>query len=422
MGYSDRKRITKRNIDALKPTDKDFILWDDQLSGFGVRVKPSGIKSYFIQYRNDKGTSKRYTLGKHGPLTPDMARDLALKEMGRVVSEKADPAKEKRDKLKERTLKELCELYLKEGCKHKKPATIDIDTGRIKRHIIPLLGRKKVTEVTRADVTKMRDDITAGKTSINERTDKLRGRASVTGGEGTAARAVSLLSAIYTYGISKDDGITNNPCKGVKISKGNKNKRYLSPKDFQDLAAALKEAEEHEHPSALNAIRLLIFTGARKSEILTLQWSFIDFENACLHLPESKTGQKIIRLGAPALALLNEIPKEQGNPYVFTGHMKQRHFVGLTRVWHRIRKRRESLKDFRLHDLRHSFASIGVSGGLSLPIVGELLGHADSRTTQRYAHLSADPVKEAVDQISNKIAAAMNGSSAEVIDLKRHSS
>lgn len=411
MANSIKKRINKQNVNSLQPTQKDFIMWDDQLSGFGVRVKPSGAKSYFIQYRNHNGTSRRFTLGRHNPLSPDIARDMAMKELGRIISERADPIQEKKNRLQESTIKQLCDLYLNEGCGHKKPNTIQIDRGRIEKHIVPLLGRKKINELTRADVAKMRDDIANGKTALDQKSGKLRGRSIVTGGKGTASRAVSLLSSIYSFAIDKSIA-KENPCKGVKKFPDKQFERYLSREEFKELADALIEAEEQdgENLYAVNAIRLLIFTGCRKSEILSLQWDHVNFEHSCLMLPDSKTGQKAVRIGTHALTILSELPRLEGNPYVFPSTSKNKHFIGLTRVWHRIRSKKKTLGDVRLHDLRHSFASVGVSEGFSIQIVGNLLGHKNVTTTQRYAHLADDPVKFALNEISNQIDAAMTKS------------
>jgi integrase len=175
------------------------------------------------------------------------------------------------------------------------------------------------------------------------------------------------------------------------------------------LGETLTTAEgEGENVTAIAAIRLLILTGCRKSEILTVQWEHVDFERAFLLLPDSKTGEKIIPLGAPALELLASLPRIEGNPYVLPGEKEKQHLVGLPRVWERIKKRAK-LQDVRLHDLRHSFASVGAGAGMGLPIVGKLLGHRDPKTTARYAHIGDDPAKAAADRISGTIAAAMKG-------------
>ncbi|MCH9019104.1 MAG: site-specific integrase [Proteobacteria bacterium] len=182
--------------------------------------------------------------------------------------------------------------------------------------------------------------------------------------------------------------------------------------------APVRSASERTVPSVIAAIRLLIFTGARLGEILNLQWRDVDIERACLRLPESKTGAKVIHLNAPALEVLNGLERSEHNPWVITGREPEKPLVNLRKPWHRIRKAAE-IEDMRLHDLRHSFASVGVAGGLSLPMIGALLGHAQPATTARYAHLAADPLKQAVDLIGERIAAAMKGGRGEVVELNK---
>ena len=177
--------------------------------------------------------------------------------------------------------------------------------------------------------------------------------------------------------------------------------------------------EDAENPTALTAIRLLLFTGCRKSEILTLKWEHVDLARQCLRLPDSKTGAKVVPLGGPALVVLSEMTRTDGNPYVLCGNAPGRHFVGLPKIWERIRKR-AGLGDVRLHDLRHSFASAGAAAGDSLLMIGKLLGHRDPKTTARYAHLADNPLKAAADRISSSIAAGMTAGPAEpkVVTLK----
>ncbi len=186
--------------------------------------------------------------------------------------------------------------------------------------------------------------------------------------------------------------------------------RFLSNEELARLGEVLAEAERTrtEIPSAIAAIRLLLFTGCRRSEILTLKWEHVDFERQCLRLPESKTGSKTVYLSPPALEVLTGIDREEGSPYVITGAKPGSHLVNLTKPWQRIRKKAE-LEGVRIHDLRHSFASMAVAGGLSLPVIGALLGHTQPATTHRYAHLAADPLKQAANLTGNRIAAAMAG-------------
>ena len=226
--------------------------------------------------------------------------------------------------------------------------------------------------------------------------------------------SVALLSTIFAFAIQRRLR-ADNPAHGIKRPPVRKMERFLSEQEFARLATALAaeaSASNTSYPSA--AIKLLLLTGCRRSEILNLLWQEVDFEHQCLRLPDSKTGAKIIYLNAPALAILGSLPKDTGNPYVIAGNRRDSRVVGIDKVWVRIRKN-AGLEDVRLHDLRHSFASVGAVGGLSLPIIGALLGHKHAATTSRYAHLSADPIRAANEMIGARIAAAMNGAKADVL-------
>ncbi len=214
----------------------------------------------------------------------------------------------------------------------------------------------------------------------------------------------------------------DNPVHGVKRFKGHSSQRFLSDAELARLGEAMAKAErEGVNPVAIAALRLLCLSGMRKTEVLSLEWQHVDFDHGCLRLADSKTGEKVVPVGAAVLALLTDLPRVERNPYVFPGEKMDSHFVGLPKIWRRVRKEAE-LSNFRLHDLRHSFASVGASGGDSLVVLGALLGHRTPRTTARYAHLSDSPVRAAADRIAGEIASAMNGKpegGAEVHELKR---
>jgi integrase len=409
-------KLTKTAVDNANPEAADWFLWDSELKGFGLKVSKGGRKSYVCQYRTAGGRSgddRRLTIGKHGsPWTVEMARSEAKQILGRAANGE-DPALEKQDLKKRLSVAELCDQYLLHGCGTKKASTLATDKGRIERHIKPLMGRKKVQDVTRADVKKFLQDIAQGKTATDVKTGK-RGRAIVRGGQGTATRTVGLLGGIFAYAV--DCGMIDmSPVVGVKRFADKKGNRYLSQQELVALGKALRKAElEGENPSALAILKLLVFTGARKGEIETLKWSEVDFTSGYLKLADSKTGQKAIPLNAGALQILNDQEQLTGNDHVFPAYRGERYYEGTPKVWERIRTT-AGLSDVRLHDLRHSFASIAVSGGASLPIIGALLGHAHSGTTQRYAHLSDDPLRAASDAVGNQIAVSLFGASAQTI-------
>jgi integrase len=261
-------------------------------------------------------------------------------------------------------------------------------------------------------------DIAAGKTATDEKTGP-RGRARVRGGQGTANRTTALLSSMLAFAVARGFR-PDNPARGIKKYRQRDHDRFLSPEELKTLGEALTLAEaDGENPFAIGAIRLLLLTGCRKNEILSLRWAWVDFERASLRLPDSKTGAKTVPLAAPALELLRAMPRIEGNDHVFPSAKGGGYFVGLQKVWARIRDM-ANMPDVRLHDLRHSFASVGAASGDSLYIIGKLLGHAQSRTTQRYAHLADEPLRAAAERISGQIAAAIKGGDgAEVIELPK---
>ena len=402
-------KITKTTVDEAKPGPSDYFLWDSELSGFGLKIAKGGRKSYVCQYRTAggrTGDTRRLTIGAHGsPWTVEMARSEAKKILGRAANGQ-DPAQEKQELKKQFSVAALCDQYLQHGCATKKPSTLVTDRGRIERHIKPLLGRKKVQEVTRADITKFLQDVAQGKTAADIKTGK-RGRAIIRGGRGAATRTVGLLGGIFAYAV--DCGMIDmSPVIGVKRFADKKGNRYLSQQELVALGEALRQAEsENENSYALAILKLLIFTGARKGEIEQLKWQEVDFASGYLKLADSKTGQKAIPLNAGALQILHDQRRIESNDHVFPAYRGKGFYEGTPKVWKNIRSG-AGLEDVRLHDLRHSFASIAVSGGASLPIIGALLGHAHSATTQRYAHLSDDPLRAASDAVGRRISAALS--------------
>ncbi len=404
-------KINTRTVNGLKAAEKDQFIWDSELKGFGLKVTPAGSKVYIVQYRTGgRGSpTRRYTIGKHGaPWTADKARNKALSILG-DVADGLDPQSDKSSERQAFTVSQLCDLYLAEGCETKKASTIATDKGRIERHIKPLIGNKRVKDLTANDIRRFMSDVANGKTATKVKTGK-HGLARVKGGKGTATRTVGLLGGILSYAVSAGI-IPSNPAQGVQRYPDKRHERYLSIAELNRLGEALVKAEKDgEHPYAIQAIRLLLLTGCRKSEVLALRWDEVDFEHGCLRLKDSKTGQKVVLLGAPALKVLDEIAEVEGSDYVFPSLKSAGHYVGLPKAWVRIRKLAK-LDDVRLHDLRHSFASVGASAGMGLQMVGKLLGHADPKTTARYAHIADDPARVAANSISGAINAAISETS-----------
>lgn len=395
-----KSKITKRVVDALKPGAKDSFLWDADMQGFGVKVTPKGKKVYLVQTRF-QGVVRRFTIGTHGsPWSPDEAREKATVILGKLA-EGIDPMAEDKAAKRNLTLNELCDDYIAKACGHKSPSTLAVEAGLLKRHIRPLLGSKRIGNISHADGLKFMKDIAEGRTAVDVKTVK-RGRAIVKGGMGTANRTAALLSSIFSYAV-REQIVDANPMERMRKFKEGRHERFLTEDDVKSLGTTMAKMEKDgANKVLLNALRLLMLTGCRKSEILGLKWEWVDFKRGTLNLPTSKTGLKRVLLGESALTLLETLPHYDGSAYVFPASRGEGHAVGLTKLWHKVREAAE-LPEVRVHDIRHSFASFGVSGGQSLYTVGKILGHSKAQTTQRYAHLSDDPVKRAVDEVSKKI-------------------
>lgn len=394
------------------------------MPGFGIRCQRRD-KVYILKYRF-RGKQRWYTIGKHGaPWTPEKARKKAERLLG-LVADGKDPAKVRDAEKNKPTVAEFCARYLKDYAEeHKKPSSVRMDRKNIENHVIPLLGREFVTDVIRADIDRFKRAVKDGKTARSRKKEQ-RGGATVTGGPGVANRCLALVSKMFN--LAERWGLrpaNSNPCRHVDRYKEGRRERYLSEVELARLADVLNESEKGgaENPYVVAAIRLLLFTGSRLGEILNLEWAHVDFERTMLFLPDSKTGKKVIYLSAPALNVLAEIPRLKNNPFVICGDKDRASLVNLQKPWGRIRKK-AGLEDVRLHDLRHSFASVAASGGLSLPMIGKLLGHTQAATTERYAHLAADPLRAANEAIGQRIAAVMKGEKggAKVVPLPKRGS
>ena len=267
--------------------------------------------------------------------------------------------------------------------------------------ILPVLGRKRIKDVTRSDVAGLHHKLRSTPYQAN--------------------RVMALLSKLFNWAERhgyRSDG--TNPCRHIEKFREEGRERHLSPAEMERLGAALAAAQfdGSATPWTVAAIRLLVFTGARLSEILTVRWGWVDTQAGTLTLPDSKTGRKVIHLNPPALEVLATLPRLEGNRFVICGRKSGAHLVNLQKPWRAIRER-AGLDDVRIHDLRHSFASVAAAGGMSLPLIGAMLGHSQPATTARYAHLAADPIKAASATVANQIAAAMAGQIGDVVKLKR---
>lgn len=408
-------KLTKRIVDAAEAREKDHVIWDDELPGFGLRVFTSGKRSYVIQYRS-AGRSRRYTIGLHGVWTPELARQEAKVQLGRVA--KGDnPAEERQLDHKAITVKELCELYLNDlnaglilgkGGRPKKPTTVVTDTGRIQRHIIPLIGTRRVKDLVKADINKVLKDIMAGKTRVSVKTKKLRGKAIVRGGAGTATRTVGLLGGILTYAIEAGI-IATNPAHCIRKPKDNVRDRRLSEAEYRTLGSILsKAAENPQYAMTTEIIRQIALTGCRRTEIIKLKWAEADTDASRLRLIDSKEGKSTRPIGLPVVEYLENRRDDDVGAYVFPGQGEDSAFGSFPNHWEKIFKD-TPLSDITPHVLRHSFASIANDLGFTEVTIAALVGHAKGSVTSKYIHMLDTALIMAADTISGYIQGLLDG-------------
>ena len=382
-------RLTKRHIDALPAREKEYFVWDDQLKGFGARVYPNGGKRYVAQtFRH--GKTIRVQIGRHGVLSFEEAKAHARKIIA-DIDEGRNPNKEKETERRLPTVAELADRFLKEYVPtHCKPRT-RVEYGHaVERYIVPALGAIKVTALGREDVAALHHEMREKPYQANR----------------TLGVVSKMMNQAEAWGLRPD---RSNPCYHVRKYKEKKRERFLTTDELARLGKALDE-EESFAPSAVTAFRLLLYTGARLSEIQTLKWEHIRGNR--IHLPDSKTGAKTIPLNGPALEVLAGVKRVEGNVYVITGTTEGAHLTDLQKPWRRVRKA-AGLEDVRIHDLRHTLASEAVMGGESLPMVGRILGHTQAQTTARYAHLADDPLQRASERIASSLKEAINDQGKE---------
>lgn len=426
-----QRKLTQTVADDAEPGAKRIVISDTQIPGFRLVITPTGKKSFYLRYRvggGRGGTIREPKIGDWPALKAEAARKIAG-DWHALVRQGGDPSLTRQEGRRAPTMSDLFQRYMSDHARPKKKASSVFEDQRtIDLYLQKEFGKRKVAEVTRAEVDKFHKGL--AKTPYR------------------ANRSVALLSKALSlaevWGWRKDG---TNPVRHVSKFAEKKRKRYLSLQEFAALGEALRKAEAGELRRedgtaeksislyAIAAIRLLAFTGARRGEILGLRWEWIDFANSRVALPDSKTGEKFLTLNPPALAILEALPRVDGNPHVIVGGRIKKAgapavevaeatdveegpaLVNIKNPWAIIRKA-AGLEDVRIHDLRHSFASVGAAGGLSLPIIGAMLGHSQPQTTARYAHVADDPMQAASKMIANKVEAAMSGKTAEVVRIR----
>ena len=377
-------KLTKRYVDALRVREKEYFVWDDTLKGFGARVYPNGGKRYVAQAFR-RGKTIRVQIGRHGALSFEEAKARARKIIA-DIDDGRNPNKEKEAERLSPTVAQLAERFLEEYVPvHCKARTQVEYRHAVNRYILPALGSVRVVALTREEVAALHQELKDKPYQANRTL-------------GVLSKMMNLAEA---WNLRPD---RSNPCYHVRKYKEGKRERFLTEEELQRLGKALDE-EEALAPAAVTAYRLLLYTGARLSEIQTLKWEHIRGNR--IHLPDSKTGAKTIPLNGPALEVLANAERVEGNPYVIVGTKEGACLQDLQKPWRRVRKA-AGLEDVRIHDLRHTFASEAVMGGESLPMVGKILGHTQAQTTARYAHLADDPLQSVSDRVASSLKKAMD--------------
>lgn len=409
-------KLTKRTVDSIKPTGRDFVIWDDAVTGFGLRTKPSGTKSYVVQYRNGHGISRRFTLGKAGHLTPEQARKQARGLLGDIAAKNADPAADKRKAGTAATVADLCDEYLQANKNLIKTSTLVVDRSRIDCHVRPLLGTRRVASLTIADIERFQADVASGKTS-RKAPKKRKGRGGLAkGGAAVASRTVGMLATILQRAV-RNGVISINPARGVKRPRDKMRKPAFSFEALSALGTAIRAAAvDGENQTGLDAIKALALTGCRRMEVLTLRKSEIDLGAHCIRFADTKTGAQMRPIGEAAVKHLRPLVMAAKGDYIFTSSRDSdgdpRHFVGLPHVWERVCAR-ASLSGVTLHGLRHWFASAAAAMNFSELVIAGMLGHRPKGITSRYATAPDPALIAAADRVSNRIAMALEGRGAK---------
>ena len=378
-----RGTITEHTVAALS-AGKDTVVWDRALTGFGVRVYPSGAKVYVVQARGPAGT-KRITVGRHGVIGAQEARRRAALIIARIRAGEAPvPEAQKTESI---TVATLAQRYLREHVAVRcKPTTAAQYRLAIERYIVPTLGTRPVSSLGRAQVADLQHSLSDRPAMANL----------------VIATLSRMIDQAMAWGVAAE---ISNPCRSAPKYRTRRRERFLTDAEFQRLGRVLDEmeAEGRLSPYAGAALRLLMLTGCRRNEILTLRWEDVHLQTQELHLSDSKTGPRTVSLSPEAAAVLASLPRLPGNPWVIPGAKPGARLSSLFEPWRRVRAR-AGLDDVRIHDLRHSYASRALALGESLPVIAKLLGHAQIQTTARYTHLTRDAVKDAAIRVAEGIA------------------
>jgi integrase len=376
-------KITKRFVDSITPdVEKTLKYWDSELKGFGVIVLPSGRCTYCVEYRNLDRVKKRLKIGVHGHITTEEARELAKRRLGQVAHGE-DPAADKKYTNTLVSMEDLAQNYLERHGYKKRPKSLYEDEKLLRNIILPTLGKLKVPFVTRRDIESLHKSLQDKPYQAN--------------------RTLALLSKMFSLAVSWDWRL-DNPVLGIERYQEEKRDRWLDQEELDRLWEVLDQ-----YPTHLTAyvFKFLLLTGARKGEALNATWDQFDLDKGVWTKPSHMTKQKKkehLPLSEKALDLLRALKKltKDHSSYLFPGRVPGEPIKEVKTFWNTVLKK-AGLENVRVHDLRHTHASHLVSSGLSLSIVGKLLGHTQASTTQRYAHLADEPLRQAAELFGSKV-------------------
>jgi integrase len=403
MAAPMRTRLTKRAVETVPVCDKDVLVWDTEIKGFGVKVTPAGRRSYFLYYRARSGQQRRPTIGVHGALTTEQARQIARQWIAEVTMG-TDVSASRKAERKATSVADLCTLYVSNYAElHKKPRSVATDRANIENHILPLIGKMPLKDVRRADIEHMLLAIREGKTA-RVLSARPRGRRVIRGGEGIANRVVALVSKMFSCAVAWDL-FEGNPARGIRKFRENRKDRFLDIDEVGRLIEVLDTADrvKTESQFAVAVIRFLLLTGMRSGEALNLKWEEVDFGTQSLRIADTKTGARVIPLSSHAFAIIQSLPRGPDDELVFQSSRPGRP-LALAKPWYRIRTAANIDSDVNIHALRHTFASWSVMGGQSLAQVGATLGHKSAQTTLRYADHRLEALREYSQQTGDLFA------------------
>jgi len=413
-------KLTAPVAEGAAPQEARYIVWDNELPGFGLRVQPTGSRSWVVKYRAEGGGRNApirwLTIGTFPTISAKDARNAARKALAQVELG-GDPMGDLAAKRREMTIEALVDLYETDGCVIQRGARIGAPmkaltkkytVSRLRNHVVPLLGKRRVSEVTAGDIEAFSRAVAKGKTAKDEKIAK-RKRIIVKGGEGAARKVVRDISAVFAFAI-RQGLVTTNPVVSASVRRtDNRRDRFLSLDEVERLGTALDELQAAGvNLKAVNIARLWALTGCRRNEIAGLKWSEVHLDVGMLFLEDSKTGKSARPLGAAAVALLTSLKKTAAKDatFVFPAERGDGFYQGTKKVWaEAIRK--ADLHGVTPHVLRHTLGSAAASSGEALLMVGSLLGHTNARSTSIYAHVSRDPARLAADRVTAPLAQAL---------------